>query len=190
MDEFAADPPVEERLADCLRERGETVALAESCTGGLATALLSAVPGASDYLRRATVTYANDAKLDALGVSREALDEAGAVSARVATGMARGARDRAGTDWALAITGIAGPGGGTPEKPVGTVFVGLAHAAPWGTGESYAVHARHAFDGDRAAVREQSARAALRLLEDHLEDSGARPGTAGRHRDAAGERDG
>ena len=164
-----SEPPVEERVGELLREREETVALAESLTGGLVGSLLTDVPGASDYLDRGTVAYSNDAKLEALGVTREALDGHGAVSDPVAVEMARGARDRAGTDWGLSTTGIAGPTGGTEEKPVGLVFVGVARAAPWGSGDSFARAERHVFDGDRAAVKRASAETALELLETVLE---------------------
>jgi nicotinamide-nucleotide amidase len=152
-----------------LRERGETVALAESLTGGLVGSLLTDVPGSSDYLDRGTVAYSNDAKLEALGVTRESLDDHGAVSEAVAVEMARGARDRAGTDWGLSTTGIAGPTGGTAEKPVGLVWVGVARAAPWGSGDSFARAERRVFDGDRLAVKRASAEAALELLAGALD---------------------
>lgn len=162
MREFADTPPVEERIGDALREAGETIAVAESCTGGLIGSLLTDVAGSSDYFDRALVTYSYDAKMELLGVDREMLDAEGAVSEPVARQMARGARDTAGTDWAVATTGIAGPTGGTPEKPVGTVYVGLAHRADWGTGDSWARAERDEFDGDRREIKEQIARRALR----------------------------
>ena len=155
------DAPVEERLGERLRSAGHTVAVAESLTGGLVGSLLTDVPGSSDYFDRATVAYSNDAKLDALGVRREALDAHGAVSAPVARQMARGARDDAGTTWGVSTTGIAGPGGGTEEKPVGLVYVGVAYAGEWGSRESFARARRYVFDGDRREVKEQSARRAL-----------------------------
>jgi len=164
MRQFAADPPVEERVGDLLREADATVAAAESCTGGLIGSLLTDVPGASDYVDRSVVTYTYDAKLDA-GVSREALDEHGAVSAPVAEEMAQAVRDAAGTDWAVSTTGIAGPTGGSDEKPVGTVYVGVAHAGAWGSGETYATARRRQFDGSRTEIKEQIARAALVALE-------------------------
>ncbi|MFC7254811.1 CinA family protein [Haloplanus litoreus] len=143
----------ERRLGRRLRERGETVAVAESLTGGLVGSVLTDVPGSSDYFDRGVVTYSNDAKLDALGVSRESLDAHGAVSAPVAREMAQSVRDTAGTDWGVSTTGIAGPAGGTEEKPVGLVFVGLAHAAPWGSGDSFVRAERHVFDGDRWTIK-------------------------------------
>lgn len=161
--------PTERRVGAALREAGHTVALAESCTGGLIGARLTAIPGASDYVERGFVTYSYDSKRAALGVSREALDDHGAVSAPVACEMARGARDVADTTWGIGVTGVAGPSGGTAETPVGTVFVGIARAAPWGTGDSYAAVSRHEFDGDRETVRERTVDAALTALLDKLE---------------------
>ena len=169
MREFESDPPVEERVGDALRETGETLAVAESCTGGLVGSLLTDVPGSSDYFDRSVVTYSYDAKLSELAVSRESLDEHGAVSDPVAREMAAGVRDTAGTDWGVATTGVAGPSGGTEEKPVGTVYVGLAYRGDWGTGESYTTAARHEFDGDRTQVNEQIARAALKTVQTAVE---------------------
>lgn len=165
MREFADDPPVEERVGDALRDAGHTVATAESCTGGLIGSLLTDVPGSSDYFDRAHVTYTYDAKL-ALGVTREALDEFGAVSDPVARQMARRVRDRAGTTWGLATTGIAGPTGGSEEKPVGTVYVAVSHAGDWGSLDSYVVAERRTFDGSRTQIKEHIARFALGRLED------------------------
>ena len=159
-----AGDAAERRVGRRLRERGETVAVAESLTGGLVGSLLTDVPGSSDYFDRGAVTYSNDAKLDALGVSRESLDAHGAVSAPVAREMAQGVRDIAGTDWGVSTTGIAGPAGGTEEKPVGLVFVGIAHAAPWDTGDSFVRTERHVFDGDRWTIKGESARHALETL--------------------------
>lgn len=168
MREYAADPPVEETLGDALREADHTVATAESCTGGLIGSLLTDVPGSSEYFDRSYVTYAYDAKLDH-GVTREALDEHGAVSTPVARQMARGVRDQAETTWGVSTTGVAGPGGGSEATPVGTVFIGIAYAGDWGSGDSYATVAHREFDGDRLAIKEQIARTALRLLEDEHE---------------------
>jgi len=170
MREFAADPPVEERVGDALRAAGATVATAESCTGGLIGSLVTDVPGASDYFDRALCTYSNDAKQALLAVPREALDEHGAVSAPVARRMAAGVRDTAGTTWGLATTGIAGPSGGTDEKPVGTAFVGVAYAGAWESGDSYTTATRYEFDGDRRELKERIARQALRDLESALDE--------------------
>lgn len=161
MRESPDEPRVQERLGTALRDAGHTIAVAESCTGGLVGSLLTDVPGSSDYFDRSVVTYSYDAKLEELCVNREVLDEFGAVSQPVARQMARAIRDVAGTTWGVATTGIAGPSGGTHEKPVGTAYVGVAYAADWGTQESYAVVERYEFDGDRRAVKELIARQAL-----------------------------
>ncbi|MFB6251811.1 MAG: CinA family protein [Halobellus sp.] len=166
MREFASDPPIERRVADALREVDTTVAVAESCTGGLIGSLLTDVPGSSDYFDRSIVTYSYEAKLTELGVARETLDDHGAVSEPVASEMAAGVRDGSGTDWGLATTGIAGPDGGTLEKPVGTVYIGLAYRGEWGTGDSYTRVARFEFDGSRTQIKERIARRALSLLHD------------------------
>lgn len=160
---------VEARLGEALRAAGDTLAVAESCTGGLVGSRVTDVPGASDYFERGFVTYSNRAKQAALGVSRETLDAHGAVSAPVAEELAAGARDVAGTDWSVATTGIAGPTGGTDEKPVGTAYVGVARAAPWGTGESSVAATHHVFDGDRGAVKAAIAEQALTTLLDRVE---------------------
>jgi nicotinamide-nucleotide amidase len=157
----AGEVPIERRVREALRARGETVAVAEAATGGLVAALLSAPPGASDYFDRAWVTYAYDSLREELAVARETLDDHGAVSAPVARAMARAARDRARTDWGVATAAVAGPGGGTEERPVGTAFVAVASAEPWGSGDSDAIAECYRFDGDRAAVRERVARQAL-----------------------------
>jgi len=164
-----ADRPVEEAIGEALREADATVAVAESCTGGLVGSLLTDVPGSSDYFDRGLVTYSYDAKLQQLGVAREVLDDHGAVSEPVAREMARGVRDVAGTTWGVATTGIAGPSGGSDEKPVGTVFVAVAYAGEWGTQSSYATVSRYEFDGSRTEVKAQIARRALRNLQSEVE---------------------
>ena len=133
-----------------LRARGFTVALAESCTGGLVGHRLTQVAGSSAYFERGFVVYSNEAKQALLGVPEAVLRAHGAVSAACAEAMARGARERAGTDLGVSVTGIAGPDGGTPTKPVGTVFVGLADARG-------AVVERHRFDRDREGNKALSA---------------------------------
>ncbi|ELY44932.1 CinA family protein [Natronorubrum bangense] len=150
-------------VGDALRAREETVAVAESCTGGLIGAAITAVPGASDYFDSALATYAYDAKRRHLGVSREALDEHGAVSEPVARQMAQGVRDVADVTWGVATTGIAGPTGGTEDNPVGTVYIGVAYAGPWGSESSFASVSRYVFEGDRDAVR-------IKTVEQALED--------------------
>lgn len=140
--------------------RGVTVATAESCTGGLVAAALTAVPGSSAVVDRGFVTYSNAAKTQMLGVPAELIDQNGAVSEPVARAMAAGARDRAGVDLAVSITGIAGPGGGSTDKPVGLVHFGCA--SPEGV-----VHGVHRFgDLGRDAVRLESVRVALKMLLD------------------------
>ena len=136
---------------------GFTVALAESCTGGLVGHRLTQVAGSSAYFERGFVVYSNEAKQALLGVPEAVLREHGAVSAACAEAMARGARERAGTDVGVSVTGIAGPDGGTPTKPVGTVFVGLAD-------RQGAVVERHRFDRDREGNKALSAVRALDLL--------------------------
>ena len=156
--------PIEATLGELLTEREETLAVAESLTGGLVGSRVTDVPGASAYFDRGFVTYAYDAKRELLGVSRESFDADGAVSAPVAAEMAAGARDRADTTWAVATTGIAGPGGGSEAKPVGLVYVGVAYAAPWGTEESFVETERVVLEGDRTAVKYGATDAALDAL--------------------------
>jgi len=170
MHRYAADPPVEDRLGNALIESEASVAIVEGCTGGLVSTLLTSIPGASEYLVRAMVPYSYDQLRFTLGITREALDEHGAVSAVVVSESARRARDMSDADWGVATTGIAGPGGGSADKPVGTGFVGIAQAAPWGSEESTVEATRFEFDGDRAAIRERLARAALSALLDRVSD--------------------
>ena len=151
------DETLEVVVGRLLRARGFTVALAESCTGGLVGHRLTQVAGSSAYFDRGFVVYSNEAKQALLGVPEAVLRTHGAVSAACAEAMARGARERAGTDLGLSVTGIAGPDGGTPAKPVGTVFVGLADARG-------AVVERHRFDRDREGNKALSAVRALDLL--------------------------
>lgn len=166
--------PLPAQLGDALRESGATLAIAESCTGGLVASKVTDVPGASDYLQCGFVTYANRAKQAALGVSREALDAHGAVSRPVAEQMAAGARDVVGTDWGLATTGIAGPTGGSEAKPVGTAYIGVAWAAEWGTGDSGVVVSEHVFDGDRQAVKAAIADQAIESLLGQIDQQARR----------------
>jgi len=151
------DGHMEGAVAALLARRCATVALAESCTGGLVAAKLVNVPGMSDYLLEGVVAYSNESKVRTLGVPEALISQHGAVSEPVARAMAEGVRARSGADYALAVTGIAGPGGGTAEKPVGTTWLALADAA--GT---QAV--REVFTGDRALVRERAANYALNML--------------------------
>jgi len=148
-------------LAGFLRDSGLTLAVAESCSGGLIAKRLTDMPGSSGYFLLGVVSYANSAKERVLDVSKELLEQHGAVSNEVALAMAEGVRTLAGSDIAIATTGIAGPDGGTDEKPVGTVFIAIASAL--------GCHAvRHCFSGSREKVREATAEAALQLLLNRL----------------------
>ena len=140
---------------------GYTLAVAESCTGGLIAQRLTDVPGASAYFIEGVVAYSNEAKIRTLGVPRELIERCGAVSAPVAEAMAEGVRRRAGTDFGLAVTGIAGPSGGTEDKPVGLVFVALAD-------DAHTEHRRLMLTGDRQLIRWRASQAALDLLRRRL----------------------
>lgn len=153
--------PLEISVGRLLTEQKQTLAVAESCTGGLITHRLTNVPGSSAYVIVSVIAYAYEAKVAALGVSWETLNQFGAVSRETVTEMARGVRERFAASLGLAITGIAGPGGGTPEKPVGLTYIGLA------TPERVIVE-KHIWQGNRLQVKEQSAEAALKLLYEHL----------------------
>jgi nicotinamide-nucleotide amidase len=146
---------------DLLLAQKQTLALAESCTGGLITHRLTNLPGSSAYLIAAVIAYAYEAKVAALGVSWDTLREHGAVSPEVAREMARGARERFSTALGVAVTGIAGPGGSTPEKPVGLTYIALASS-------SDVIVERHVWQGDREQNKMQSADAVLKLLQRYL----------------------
>ncbi len=165
------EEPMEEVVGRLLAARGQKLALAESCTGGLVGYRITRVAGSSAYFAGGIVAYANEAKTALLGVSPALLATHGAVSAETAAAMARGARERFAADWGLAITGIAGPGGGTAEKPVGLLFV--AAAGP-GAGFGAVVTRRHLLLGDRQQIRERGATHALDLVRRALLDL-ARP---------------
>lgn len=175
------DPgPLAQRVVAALRDREATVALAESHTGGRAAAALVAVPGASAVLDRGLVTYGYGTKRELLGVPRETLDEHGSVSEPTAAAMAAGVRDTAGTTWGVSTTGVAGPDGGSPAKPVGTTVVGVAHAAPWETSASYRTATRRVLEGERTTVQRRAAGLALAELlaaVEGTEPDGDRPGT-------------
>lgn len=150
------------RVVEANRAAGRTIALAESCTGGLVSAALTEIPGSSDVFGAGYVTYSNEAKIAMLGVSLDVLETFGAVSIAVAWGMARGAQERSGANVAVAITGIAGPDGGTEKKPVGTVV--FARAEKDGDAEDVVADKREFGDLGRAGVRLQAALVALELL--------------------------
>jgi nicotinamide-nucleotide amidase len=158
------DRPVEELVLGLARDQGLSVATAESCTGGLVAARLTSVPGASEVFRGGIVAYDNDVKLAQLGVREETLAAHGAVSGETAAEMARGARESLGAEVAVADTGIAGPGGGTPEKPVGLVYL---HASGPQREETRELQ----LPGDREAVRRRATAAALHLVRELLSQS-------------------
>lgn len=152
---------MEEVVGRLLTAAGRTVSVAESCTGGLIGTRLTDVPGSSKYFIEGVVSYSNEAKVRTLNVSRETIETFGAVSSETAAAMAEGMRQRAGTDFAISVTGIAGPDGGSDEKPVGTVFIALADAA--GVKTTGLV-----LPGDRYLVRWRSSQAALDILRRRL----------------------
>lgn len=148
-----------ERLLALCRERKLMIATAESCTGGLLAGALTEIPGSSDVFERGFATYSNEAKAEMLGIPMDLIRAHGAVSAPVARAMADGALARSRAALSAAVTGVAGPGGGSEAKPVGLVFVAAARR-----GHDTVVE-RHVFAGDRARVRAQSVLAALALME-------------------------
>ncbi len=149
-------------LGDALRARGEGLVTAESCTGGLIAAACTSIAGSSEWFDRGIVTYSNRAKTEMLGVHDALIARHGAVSDEVARSMAEGALRASGAAWAVAVTGIAGPGGATPGKPVGTVW--LAWAARGATTASRLLR----LAGDRAQIRDQTVAIALRCLVDSV----------------------
>lgn len=152
------------KLKELALARRVTVGTAESCTGGLIAGAITAVPGSSEYFLGGVVSYANAAKTKLLGVPEEILSTAGAVSGECARFMAQGAAKALGADWTVSVTGVAGPDGGSAEKPIGTVWFGL-----YGPGGVEA-HVRH-FAGGRAAVRAQTAVHALSMLIEALTEA-------------------
>jgi len=156
--------PTLEALARVLRRRRERIATAESCTGGMIAAACTDLPGSSEWFERGFVTYSNEAKHELLGVDPHVLAREGAVSEAVARAMAEGALARAPVEWSVAVTGIAGPGGATPGKPVGTVWLAVS-----GRGTTTAQGLR--LDGGRASVRAQTVAHALHALRRAIEAS-------------------
>jgi nicotinamide-nucleotide amidase len=154
--------PLEAVVGELLRQARATVAVAESCTGGMLGERFTSVAGSSDYFAGGFITYSNEMKVELLGVPAEMLRQFGAVSRETAEAMAAGARRRAQSTYALAVTGVAGPGGGSESKPVGTVYVALADAAG-----AHAVHRR--FLGDRTRIRVFTTQMALDLLRRRME---------------------
>ena len=154
------------RLGATLRPTGRMLSTAESCTGGLVAHLLTEIPGSSSYFVGGLVTYADEVKRALADVPETVLSAHGAVSAQVAVAMAEGARRRLGTDLAIAVTGVAGPDGGSEAKPVGLTYVAVADSA------GHDVR-KHQWDGDRAANKRSSAAAALRLALERIGAAGA-----------------
>jgi nicotinamide-nucleotide amidase len=152
---------MEEVVGRSLAIKGFTLAVAESCTGGLISERLTNVPGSSKYFVEGLVTYSNESKTRLLGVDKKLILEFGAVSQQVARDMARGVRHRAKTDFGLAVTGIAGPDGGSEEKPVGLVFIALAD-------DAHTEHKRFVLPGDRELIRWRASQAALDMLRRRL----------------------
>jgi PncC family amidohydrolase len=154
--------PLEIQVGQMLRERGLKLVLAESCTGGLLGSRISDVPGSSEYFLGGVVAYAYEAKADLLGVSWDTLNTKGAVSRETVLEMARGIRERMKADIAVSVSGIAGPGGGTAEKPVGTTWIGMAaEDGEWAK--------TYQFPGDREANKVSAVDAALNLLLHYLQ---------------------
>jgi PncC family amidohydrolase len=158
---------VEKEIGELLTAQGLTLTTAESCTGGLVAHRITNISGSSAYYLGGFVSYANEAKEALLGVRHETLLAHGAVSEETAREMARGARQRMGADVAVSVTGIAGPTGGTPEKPVGLVYVALST-----TDKEHCQ--RHAWQGERLTNKEQSAEAALQLVLGYLQERGTK----------------
>ena len=151
-----------EALASRLLAGDTRVCCAESCTGGLIAKSFTDLAGSSDWFERGFVSYSNEAKTEMLGVPAAVIEEYGAVSEAVASAMASGALQHSAANYALAVTGVAGPGGGSADKPVGTVWIGVASSS-----QQWTRHFR--FDGDRAAVREATCVAAIELLLELLD---------------------
>lgn len=153
---------IEEKIGRILRERRFKIAVAESCTGGLIANRITNIQGASDYFDMGFVAYSNDSKELFLFVPEEVMAKKGAVSSEVVKAMAEGMRETTGVDIALSVTGIAGPGGGSPEKPVGTVYVGLAS-------KDNVFVRKFLFSGDRISIKTQTSEEALKMMLDYLE---------------------
>jgi PncC family amidohydrolase len=158
------DALLAEEVGRLLRSKALTVSVAESCTGGRLGDILTDVPGSSDYFLGGVISYSNDAKVSLLGVSSRTLKVKGAVSEEVAIQMAAGARTKLGADIGIGITGIAGPAGGTPTKPVGLVYVAVSSARS-------SECSRNVFRGSRSSIKDQSARKALEMLGRFLEET-------------------
>jgi nicotinamide-nucleotide amidase len=151
-----------EQLIEALKSKGLRMSAAESCTGGMIGCMMTSVPGSSDVFLGTAVTYSNDAKERILGVKHQTLMDHGAVSMETASEMAKGSVEVYESDVAVAVTGIAGPGGATPEKPVGLVYIAVADGPR-------TVVTKNLFQGDRQSIRHQTAIEALKLLNELVE---------------------
>ena len=167
MSDQVAQQALVERLAVALRARGACVATAESCTGGLIAAACTSVAGSSEWFERGFVTYSNQAKTEMLGVPSVLIEDRGAVSAEVACAMAEGVLARSRATFAVSVTGIAGPAGGSIGKPVGTVWIAVAKIGQAATATLLQA------GGDRAAIRAASVVRALALLVERCEEASA-----------------
>ena len=153
---------IEKEIMDEFKKRGLSVSTAESCTGGLVSHRITNVSGSSDYYKGGVIAYANEVKEKVLHVAEKTLEEKGAVSAECALEMAEGVRKLLDTDIGIAITGIAGPTGGTPDKPVGLVYIALAT-------KGYVYHEKYIFHGDRGENKHEAADAALEIIKMHVQ---------------------
>ena len=159
---FYSDDGLEQKAGELLMRTGQTIACAESCTGGLLTAFLTDVPGSSAYVLGSVVSYTNEVKMSHLKVQENTLSQHGAVSQETAIEMAEGIRRELRADIVIAITGIAGPGGATDTKPLGLVYIAVSY-------RKNVMVTRNVFDGRRGQVREQSVKKALKMLIELLE---------------------
>lgn len=152
---------LEQEVGDLLRQKSLSLGLVESATGGLISHLITSMPGSSDYYKGSVTAYSNQVKIGLVGVKEESIERYGAVSPQVAREMARGGRGVLGVDICLADTGIAGPGGATPGKPVGLFYIGLSY-------RSGTYSRKHSFQGDREQNKHSAAEAALSWLKEYL----------------------
>src|SRR3990172_3005447 len=152
---------LEQEVGNLLRQKGLTLGIVESATGGLISHLITNVPGSSDYFKGSITAYSNDIKVRIIGVRAETIATFGAVSPQAARGMARGGRKTLAVDICLSDTGIAGPGGATPGKPIGLFYIGLSH-------QKGTYSRKHIFSGDREQNKRSAAEAALSWLKEYL----------------------
>ena len=159
---IGGNPALEEQIGALLTKHGKTISIAESCTGGLISHRITNVPSSSNYYDCSVIAYSNQSKIDILHVKPETLKKFGAVSRQTAIEMAQGIKQVSGSDLGLAVTGIAGPGGGTPEKPVGLVCICLAS-------DESVVCEEFRFKGKREAIKSQASEAALQMIKKHVQ---------------------